>query len=191
MILESLILIKCGGILSLILIKCADVAVLVRVSAAAVAAGCGGAGAAWTQGLMSTAAQVRARLGILRSVQDAGRAVTMQSPNRPTSLVVSPVSVSYVDITTGCRAFYRFGRVVTSDGAESLYRVRGGRSIDRFRLVLSACRFRSIGVATFCGRSPDPLGDFGRSTWAARSTDIADSVDRLCPSSGDLPASLQ
>ena len=53
--------------------------VLVRVSVAAVAAGCRSTGAAWTQGLISTAAQVRARLGILRSVQDAGRAVTMQS----------------------------------------------------------------------------------------------------------------
>lgn len=52
---ESLILIKCGGILSFILIKCADVVVLVRVSVAAVAAGCGSNGAAWTQGLISTA----------------------------------------------------------------------------------------------------------------------------------------
>lgn len=38
---------------------CADIAVLVRVSVAAVAAGCGSAGAARTQGLMSTTAQVR------------------------------------------------------------------------------------------------------------------------------------
>ena len=52
---------------------------MVRVSVAAVAAGCRSTGAAWTQGLISTAAQVRARLGILRSVQDAGRAVTIQS----------------------------------------------------------------------------------------------------------------
>ena len=72
MILESLILIKCGGILSFILIKCADVVVLVRVSVAAVAAGCGSNGVAWTQGLISTAAQVRGRLGILRSMKDAG-----------------------------------------------------------------------------------------------------------------------
>ena len=53
---------KCRGTPSFILIKCADIAVLVCVFVAAGAAGCGSAGAARAQGLMSTAAQVRGRL---------------------------------------------------------------------------------------------------------------------------------
>ena len=183
MILESFILIKCGGILSFILIKCADVVVLVRVSVAAVAAGCGSAGAAWTQGLMSTAAQVRARLGILRSVQDAGRAVTMQSSSEEKIRLFRAmfcgredvfISTAYYKIGGGWK--YRIARTLTrppwrfrsTDLDDSVYRLGVPRSTD-------------------LGFSVDRPGDFGGPTLPIGLTDFADSVDRVYQPPGGLP----
>ena len=71
---------------------------------------------------------------------------------RPTGATFSPMPLS---IETGA---FRKDRTSGRKVGAGVARIGGG--------------YRYIGIATFCGESPDPLGVFGPPTWVSRSTDL-------------------
>ena len=124
--------------------------------------------------------------GILQSMQDAGRAVTMQSSSEEKIRLFRAMFCGREDVFIST-AYYKIG---------------GGWKYRKARpLTRPPWRFRStdlddsvyrLGVprSTDLGFSVDRPGDFGGPTAALRSTDMANSVYRLClpPGEPSIPA---